>query len=41
MGAAGVGRYSVQFTPARLESPLFFNIFSLRQSLCLAVQGEG
>ena len=41
MGAVEVRRYAVQFTPARLGSPLFFKIFSLLQSLCLAIQGEG
>ena len=41
MGAVGVERYSVQFTRPVQGPPLFFKMFSLRQSLCLAVQGEG
>lgn len=41
MGAVEVRRYAVQFTPARLGSPVFFKIFSLLQSLCRAIQGEG
>lgn len=44
-GRQGWGRWRSGDTctvyPARLGPPLFFKIFSLLQSLCLAIQGEG